>query len=164
MRGVFRSEPKLLAILRSLNARRFSVRTGTPGNSYRFGCEVSVGQNPNSWQYLRICARGVFRSEPEFLAIFPSLNARCLSVATGTPGDIYRFGCEASFRQNPNSWQYLRICVRGFFRSEPKFLAIFTTLHARCLSVRTKIPGDISQFECEVFVGQNPNPWRCFPV
>ena len=87
--------------------------------------------------------RGVSRPEPKFVAIYPGLNARRLSVRTETPGDIYHFGCEAFFGQNRNFWRYCPACVRGDCRSEPKFLAIVTNLNSRCLSVRIQIPGKL---------------------
>ena len=54
--------------------------------------------------------------------------------------------------------------MRGAFWSGPKFLAIFTSLNAEYLSVRTEIPSSTSQFECEALFGQNQNSWRYFPV
>ena len=108
--------------------------------------------------------RCVCRPEPKFLAVSPSLNARCLSARTGIPGDISQFECEAFLGRNQNSWHYVPIWIRGAFWSEPKFLVIFTNLDARRFSVRTEIPGVISQFECEVFVGQSQYSWRYFPV
>ena len=109
MRGVCRSELKFLAILPNFDAWRFSVKTKIPGDSYQFGrvaffrsepkfrgnyqfeCEVFVGQNRNSWRYLPSWMRGVCRSEPRFLAMFPSLNAKGYSARTGIPGDIPQF-------------------------------------------------------------------------
>ena len=52
----------------------------------------------------------------------------------------------------------------GVVRAEPKPLAIFNFLNGKCLSVNTEIPGDISQFACEAFVGQNQNSWRYLPI
>ena len=61
--------------------------------------------------------------------------------------------------------------MRRVYRLEPTPLAAFSSLHAtrlsvraeipgdvyqstaRCISAKTENPGDISQFECEVFVG-----------
>ena len=165
MRGVFRPDPKFLATFSSLNARRFSARTEIPGDIYQIGCEVLFGHVRNSWRRVPVYARGVFRSEQKFLAIFPNLNARRRSVRTGIPGGISQFKCES------------------FFRPEPKFLTILTNLNARCLSVRTqisggfpqckfevfcrvgaKIPGCNYQFDCEALFGQNRNPWRYLPI
>ena len=80
------------------------------------------------------------------------------------PGDIFQFKREVRFGENRNSWQYFPVLTRGVCRSEPKFPTIFTNLNARRLSVRTEIPGDISQLECEDFFGQIRNSWRYFPV
>ena len=183
MRGVFRAEPKFLAVFTNLDARSDSARTEIPGDIFQSKCEALSGQNRNSWRYLPICMRGcfrpdpkflakfflvftrrAFRSGPKFLAIFPRLYARCYSVWTEIPGEIYQFKCEACSSQHRNSWQYLPVQIRGVFLSEPKFLAVFSSLGARCLSVRTQIPGYSYQFECEVFVGQNQNSLRYFPV
>ena len=90
--------------------------------------------------------RDVFRSEPKFLAVFPSLNARRLPVGTKISGDVARFGREVFVGQNRNRWQYFAVQMRGLF------------------SVRTEIPGDIFEFKCEAFSGKNQNPWRFFPV
>ena len=54
--------------------------------------------------------------------------------------------------------------MRGFFRSEPKSLAVFTNSNARSYSVRTRIPGDIFQFEFVVLFSQNPSSWQYLPV
>ena len=93
MRGVRWSEPKPLAIINSLNARRFSVRTKIPGSISQFKCEGFVGQNPNSWQLFPVWARVVFLSEPKFLAVFPSLFARRFSVGAEIPRDVSQFKC-----------------------------------------------------------------------
>ena len=45
------------------------------------------------------------------------------------------------------------------FRSEPA-----TSLNARRFSVRTKFPGEVYRFGCEVFFSQNQNPWRYLPI
>ena len=142
MRGVCWAEPNFLAIVTSLNARRFSVRTKTPGGISQFESDVRAG---NSWRYFPIWIRGVFRSGPKFLAVFPSLNARCFSVRTETPGDISQFKCEVSVGQDPNTWRSSPIWMRGVVRSEPKFLAIFTGLNARRFAARPKTPGSILQ-------------------
>ena len=93
---------------------------------------------------------GVYQSEPKFLAVVTSMNARqnarCLSarteilaivtnlnarrssVRTEFPGDIYQFECEAFVGQNQISWQ-------------------ITSLNAMCYSARSKIPGDMDQFK-----------------
>ena len=90
--------------------------------------------------------RGVSRSEPEFLAISPSFNARRFSARPRLSGESYHF-------------------KRGaFFWSEPKSLAIFTTLNGRRFSVSAEIPGGFSLFECEAFFGQEQNPRRYCPV
>ena len=119
--------------------------------------------------------RGVFQSGPEFLAVIPSFNARCLSVRTKIPGDIsswnarcvpvrtkspggfYLFKCEAFVGPSQYAWRYLPILMRGVRRPEPKFPKVFPNLNARRLSVRTEIPGGIYQCECEAFFGQNQN-------
>ena len=160
----------------------FSARTEIPGDIAQSKREASVGQNRNSWRYVPIRMRGVCRSEAKFLAILTRLNAGYVPARTKIPGGIYQFECEvfsvwskisgdvyqskceASVGQNRNSWQYSPICARGAFRSEPKFLAVFTFLNEMCLSIRTEIPGGISQCKCEEFVGQNQNSWRRFPV
>ena len=129
--------------------------------------EVCFCQDQNSQQFLRVCARGIFRSEPRFLKVFTNANDRSFSAGTRVPGDIFQFG------QSLGSRQYLPIRVQGVCRSEKKCLAIFTDLDARRLSIRTKTPGnvcqckcdafsvrpnvhgDISQFKCEAFFGQN---------
>ena len=119
--------------------------------------------------------RGVIQSEPEFLAVFPSSSARCLSVRTEIPGDVsswnarcvsvrtkspggfYQFKCEEFVGPIQCSWRYLPIWMRGVRRSETKFLAVCPNLNAMRLSVRTEIPDGIYQCECEAFFGQNQN-------
>ena len=164
MRGVIRPVPKFLAIVTSLNARCLSVRTEIPGGIYQYGCELFFAQNRNSWRYFPVWTRGVFRSEPKRLAVFTSLNARLFSARTKIPGGICQFACEASVGRKPSAWRYFPVCMRSVFRAGPELLAIFSSLNARCLSVRTRTPGDVSQFKCEVFVGQNQNSWRYFPI
>ena len=164
MRGVFRSEPKFLAKITSSNARRFSASAKIPGGNYQFAREVFVGQNRNCWRYLPIWARGVCRLEPKFLAVYSSLVARCLSARTKFPRSIYQYKCEVLLGQNQSSWRYLPIWARGVPPSESKFLAVFPSSNARRYSVRTRIPGSISQFQCEAFVGQDRNSWRCFQL
>ena len=146
MRGVFRSDPKFLAVFPSLGARLFSVRTKIPGGICQFACEVSVGQKQSAWRYFPVCMRSVFRAGPELLAIFSSLNARCLSVRTRTPGDVSQFTCEVFVGQSQNSWRYFPIWMLSGFQAEPKFLVTFPSPNARCYSVRTWIPGSIAQF------------------
>ena len=107
--GVFRSEPKRLAICPSLNARCCAVRAKIPGDISQFGCEVFVGQDRNSWRYVPICMRCVLRLEPERLAIFSSVNEGCVSVRTETPGSIYQFEYEALLCQNQSSSQFLPV-------------------------------------------------------
>ena len=164
MRCVIRSEPKSLAAFPSLNARRLPARAKIPDNFYHFEREVFVDQHPNSWRFFPVWARGVFRSEPKFLAAFPSLGARCLSVSTKIPGDISQCACEVFVRQNQNAWRFSPVSTRGVFRPEPKFLAARSRLNARSFLVRTKIPGGVPQFECEAFFGQNQNSWQYIPV
>ena len=118
-----------------------SVRTKLPGNLPQFRCEAFVCQNRNSSRYLPNWARGVFPSEPKFLVIVTSLNARCFSARAKIRGNISRFKCEAFVSQNRNPGRYLPLWMRGVFRSEPKFLAILPSLRARRLSVGTEIPG-----------------------
>ena len=79
--------------------------------------------------------RVAFRSEPKPLAIFSNLHAR-----------------------------YFLVEIRGACRSKPKFLDVCTISIARCVPVRTKIPGDFYQFGSEAFFGQNRNSWRYFPA
>ena len=146
MRGVFRAEPKFLGIFTSSNAMRFSVRIEVPGDVYQFECEVSVGQKQNPWRYFPVWMRGVF------------------SVRTKIPCDISQFEREVFVGQDQKSWQFPPVEMRGAFRSEPKFLARFTSLNARSYSVRTKIPGGVFQFMCDAFFGQDQNSWRYVPV
>ena len=145
MRGVFRSGPKFLAIISSLNARRFSLRTKVPGDISQVNCaafsvrteipggisqfkfEALLGQDQNSWRYSPVQMRGVCRSEPKSLEIFPSFNARCVSVRTKIPSSISSF-------------------------------------NARRFSVRTNIPGNIYRCECEALFSQNPSSWQVLPV
>ena len=108
--------------------------------------------------------RGAFRSEPRFQAVFTSLNVRRFPVRTKFPGDNYQLECEAFFGQNRNSWRYFPVGMRGVCRSEPKCVAIVTSLDARYFAARTEIPGGIPQFKCEVFVSRNRNSWRPFLV
>ena len=53
--------------------------------------------------------------------------------------------------------------MRGAFRSEPKFLAVFTNVDARRYSVRTQIPGVNYQVGCEVFSWREPNFLAKYP-
>ena len=69
-----------------------------------------------------------------------------------------------AFRSEPKFLAIFPRLTARRFQSEPKSLAVFPSLNSRRYSVRTKIPGDIPQFKCEVCVGQNQNPWRYFPV
>ena len=121
------SEPKPLAIFRRLNARRFSARTKIPGDIYQIECaafsartaiagETSqskcgafVGQDRNSWRYLPICLRGVFRSYPKCLAVFSDLGAMCVSVRTEILGGFSQFKCEALFRESRRFWRYFPV-------------------------------------------------------
>ena len=181
MRGVLRSEPKFSAVFSSFNAtclsvrtrhlaifsyleaRGSSARTKVPGSSYQFECEALFGQNENSWRYVPIRLRGAFRSEPKSPAVFPSLNAGRVSVGTKIPGDIYQIEFEGLFGQNSDSWRIFPGINARRFRSERKFLDVFTSLDPRRFAARTKIPGDVYQFKCGAFFGQNRNSlWR-FP-
>ena len=135
-----------------------------PGDIYAFECEAFFGQNRNPWRFSPVGMRGVFQSEPKSPAIFSSLNARRYSVRTKIPGDVSQRYCEVCFGQNQNSRRYSPVYMRGVCRSEPKFLAVCTTLNARCLSVRTRNLGDISQSKCGVRVGQNQNHRQFCPV
>ena len=156
MRGFCWSGPKFLAVFASLNARRLSVRPKAPGSIYQFACEVFLSENQSSWRYFPVLMRGVSRSEPKYLAMFSSLNARRFSVGIKIPGDIYQFGCEVVVGQNQNPRQYLPIWMRGVGRSDPNFLAGVPSLNAWCLSVRTKTPGNSYQFKC--VVSSRPEP------
>ena len=156
MRGVFQSGTGALAGSTNLNSRCSSVGTKIPGDISQhkwevFGgqhkCEASFGQVRSSWRYFPVYMRGVVRSEPKFLAIFPNLNAGRFSVRTGTPGDFFQFKCEVCVGQNQSSQQYVPVLMRGVCRSGPKFLAVFTDLHARSFSVRTEVLR--SSYHCE---------------
>ena len=144
-RGVFQPGPKFLALLSSVNARRYFVRTEIRGGIFQFLCKALFGRGQNSWRYFPVYVRGVCRLEPQSLAIFTNLNARRYSVRTEVPGNTYQFKCEAFFGQNRNSWRYFPIWTRGAFRSEPKSLSVFTNLNARRFSVRTEITRDAFQ-------------------
>ena len=175
MRCVFWSEPKFLAVFSILNSK-------TPGSVSQLKCEVPVSQNQKSWRYVPVYMRGVTRLEPKFLAIISSLRARCLSVRTRIPGSIPQFKCAAfsvrtkfvggisqckcgaSFGQDRNAWRYSPVSTWGVFRPEPKFLVIFSSLNARCFSVRTKMFGGFAQFECEACFSRGQNSWWYFPV
>ena len=52
MRGAFRAEPKFLGVFTNLNEGRFSAGAATPGGIFQFECDVLLGQNQNSWQYV----------------------------------------------------------------------------------------------------------------
>ena len=160
MRGVCRSDPKFLAMFTSFRAGRFSARAEIFGGISQFKCEAFSGQNRNSWRYFPVKTRGVYRPEPKFLAIFTNLVSRSYSVRTEIPGGISQLKCEAFFSQNRNPRQYCPVNMRGVCRSEPDFPAVFSSLCARRYSVRTKTPGDISQYKCVACVGQNQNSWR----
>ena len=161
MRGVFRSEPKSLAIFFSLNTRRVSARTKIPCGVSQFECEALFGRNQNSWRYVPIWIRGAFWSEPKFLVIFTNLGARRFSVRTEIPGVLSQFECEVFVGQSQYSWRYFPVLIRGVFWSEPKFLAVCTSLGAMRYSARTKMPGGIFQFECEV---GTKSSWRYVPI
>ena len=168
-----------MEVFTNVNARRFSVRTKSPGSFFQLKLEAFFGRSQDSWRYFPVLMRGVFRSEAKRLAVFSSLNARCVSVRTKFPGGIFQFEFEVFVGQDQNSWRFLLVQMGGVCRSGPKFLAIFPSLNTRCLSVRTKIPGgifqyecdvrteipgEISQFKCEAFFAQNRNSWRYLPV
>ena len=152
MRGVCRSEPKPPAILPGVNKGCLSARTKTPGGAfqfgdiYQFGCEAFFVQNQSSLQ-------------------ITSLGARLYSVRTHIPGDNFQFKWEAFFCvRGQISWQNSPMCLRGVIQSEPKPLAIVASLNARSLSARTKIPGDNYHSKCGVYVRQNQNPQKYFPI
>ena len=164
MRGVCQSEPKFLAVFTSMDASCFSPRTEIPGGISQFGRGAFFGQNRNAWRYLPVWMRGFSRPGPKSQAVFANSHARRLSVGNQVPGDISQCACEAFFGQGQNSWRYFLVWMRDVCRSEPELLATFPSLNARCLSVRTKTPGDISQFGRSVVFSQNRNSWRRFPV
>ena len=101
----FRSGPKFLAVFTNVNARRRPVRTKVPGDISQFKCEEFFGQGHNPWRHLAVCMRGALRSEPKVLAIFPSLNERCLLVRTEVPAHVYQSECTVFFGQDQNSWR-----------------------------------------------------------
>ena len=146
------------------SARRFSVRTEMPGGFSQFKCEAFVSPSQCSWLFLPVGMRGVCPAEPKFLAMFTSPNARRFSVSTKVHGNIYHFACEVFVGQNQNSWRYLLIWARGVCRSEPKFLAVFSSLNTRRSLARTQIPGNFRHFACDVSVGQNQIAWQFAPV
>ena len=178
MRGVFQSGPKFLVVFPSLNARRVSVRTKTsgdmfqfkceaffgqnlnPGNSYQSKCKAFCGQVRNSWRYFPVKMRGVVRSEPKFLAIFSSLNARRYSIRTGIRRDISQVKWGAFFGRRQNSWRRFQIGMRGVIRPEPKFLAVFTNVRARRYSARTEIPFDRKGGPCFCRWRRRRRSWR----
>ena len=135
MGGVFRPRPKFLSVLSSLRARCVSVRTEIPGEIFQCECEAFIGQTRNSWRYL------------------PIWMCEGFSVRTQFPGDISQVKCDVLFSQNQSPWRLFPGRMRGFFRPEPKFLAIFSNSNARCCLVRTEILGGVSQFKCEAFFG-----------
>ena len=108
---------------------------------------------------------GVFRPGPKFLSVVSSLRARCVSVRTEIPGEIFQCVDARRFSARPEipGDIYQFGCV-GFFQSGPNFLAIFPRSNAMSFSVRTKVPGDFFQVECEAFFGQYQNSWRYFPI
>ena len=109
--------------------------------------------------------RGVFRSEPDPLAIVPSLNATRSPVGAKVPGDISQFKCAVFLGRDRISRRYLLVWTRGVFRSETKIPD--NNFQFECevfVGQNKKIPGAVFQFECEVFVSQNQNPWRRSPV
>ena len=159
MRVVFRSEPKFLAVVTSLNAGRFSVSAKIPGSTYQFECEVFVGWNHNARPYPSFI-EVFFRSGPKFLAVFSNSNARRFSVRTKSRGGFYQFECEAFFGQDQTPCRFLPFRMRRVCRAEPKFLAIITRLSARRFPARTEIPGSVAQFEREAFFGQSQNFWQ----
>ena len=108
--------------------------------------------------------RGACRSEPEFLAVSSSVRARSYSARTAIPGDIPQFKCKVVVGQNQNTWRYFPVQMRGVFRAEPKFLAIFTSLNAGRFAARNEIPGGISQFKCVAFFALSQSVWRFFSV
>ena len=141
MRCAFRPGPKFLAMFPSCNARRFSVRAEILGDIAQFKCEASFTQ-------------------PKPQAAISGLNARRFSVRTKVPGGISESKCEAFFGQKRNPWRYLPVWMRGVFRWGPKFLAVSPSFSARCFAARARPPGDISQFEWEVRLGQTRDSWQ----
>ena len=127
MRGVCQSEPGFLAIVPGSVARRFSGRPEFPGGVFQSECEVFVCQNQNSSRRFPNLKRGVFLSQPKFLAIVCSLNATCSSVRTEFPGSSYqknagcvsvrteipggisRFKCEVFVGHDQSPWRYFPI-------------------------------------------------------
>ena len=105
----FSARTEILAIYPSLNARRFSVRTKVPGNSYQFGCDVFVGEGRNSWRYFLVRMQGVMMSEPKFLEVFPSLNGRRFSAEAEISVGSVQFAREVCFGQNRNSWRNIPV-------------------------------------------------------
>ena len=96
-----------LAIFPNLNARRLSVRPRTPGNFKQFKCEAFFGKDQNSWRYFPIRMRGVCRSEPEYLTVSSSLNAKCFSGRTKNPSHVSQFARDVLFGQNQISrWRF----------------------------------------------------------
>ena len=130
---MFRPEPELLAVFTSVTAGCFSVRTEIPGDNFR---------NRNA---------GCVPARTEMIGGIYQVECEVFSARTEIPGDIAQSKREASVGQNRNSWRYVPIRMRGVCRSEAKFLAILTRLNAGYVPARTKIPGGIYQFECEVF-------------
>ena len=118
------------------------------------------GQNRNSWRYFPGKMRGVFRSEPDLLAVYTNLNAKCLSARTKIPGGMSQFQREAFWVETRIPGGAHHSGCEVFCRPRPHSLAVNTTLKARRSSVRAEIPGDIVQFKCEAFFGQIQNPWR----
>ena len=111
--------------------------------------------------------RGVCQSEPKPRAIFTTLDARRFSVRTEISGDIAQLAREAIVGRNRNSWQIpgnsdYQFEFEVFVSQNPNSWQI-TNLHARCLSVRAKIPGGFFQFECEALSYQNRSSWRYLP-
>ena len=113
MRDFIRSEPKFLAILPSLRARRLSVGTEIPG---KFLAIVITNLNSRCLSVriripgkLPICMRGVCRSGPKFLAVFSSWSARRYSIRTEVPGGIYQATWEAFFGRGQSPWRYLPV-------------------------------------------------------
>ena len=108
--------------------------------------------------------RGVCRSEPKYLAVSSSLNAKCFSVRTKNPSHVSQFECDVLCCQNHISLRRFPIWMRGVCLSEPKFLAGSPSVNSRFFSVGAKIPGRDCRFECEVLFSQNRNSWRSLPI
>ena len=91
-------------------------------------------------------------------------GCEALSGRPEFPGAVFRFECEAFVCQNQNSSRRFPNLTRCVFQSQPKFLAIVSSLNATCSSVRTEFRGSSFQRNAGGFVGQDQNSSRYFPV